>query len=158
MISSFRNTAFALLAAAISANAQLSVPPATYQPAVSSKAQITPALLLPSGAAARSIVLSMPTSAERDGLAPKVATNTSKSGVVPKRRRMIIGFPRQVAPAQGSFNLSDLAWAKIDGGMQVAHISLTSSSAAAVRISIVLTGVPAALVMRSSRKNLPTAK
>ena len=143
-----RYAALALITTAISAHAQLSVPPATYQPASSAKAQIEPALLLPAGAATRSIVLSSPTSAERAGLTPKRATKPSKDGVVPKRRRLTIGFARQVAAAQGSFNLSDLAWSQTVGGAQAAQISLTSSGAAAIRIGLVLTGVPTALEMR----------
>ena len=153
MLSKFsRCAAFALFATAISANAQLSVPPASYQPAGSNKAQVEPTLLLPSGAVARSIVLSAPTNVEREGLTPKLTTRTSK-GVVAKRRSLIIGFARQVAPAQGSFRLSDLAWAQMDGGAQVAHIDLTSSSAAAIRIGVVLTAVPAALEMRFKGSN-----
>jgi len=143
-----RYAALALLAAAISANAQLSVPPATYLSASSTKAQIEPALLLATGAAARSIVLSAPSTAEREALTPKRATKASKDGVVPKRRRLIIGFARQVPAAQGSFRLADLAWAQTVGGAQAAHVSLTSSGAAAIRIGLVLTGVPAALEMR----------
>ena len=137
-----------LVATALSANAQLSVPPATYQPPVASKAQVEPALLLPSGAAARSIVLSTPTAQERAQLTPKSATLAAKAGVVPKRSRMIIGFPRQVDPAQGSFTLANLAWAQTADGMQVAHIDVTSASAAALRIGVSLTGVPAELEMR----------
>jgi hypothetical protein len=154
MLSKFsRCAAFALFATAISANAQLSVPPASYQPAGSNKAQVEPALLLPSGAAARSITLSAPTAAEREALTPKLASKTSKGGVSLKRRSLIIGFARQVSPAQGLFRLSDLAWAQMDGGLQVAHIDLTSSSAAAIRIGVVLTAVPAALEMRFKGSN-----
>ncbi len=134
--------------ASVCAQAQLSVPPATYQPAASSKAQVAPALLLPSGAPARSIVLSMPTEKERSGLTPKAASVSSKDGVAPKRQRMIIGFPRQVDPAQGSFGLADLAWTQTDGGMKVAHVDMTSANAAALRIGMLLTGVPATLEMR----------
>src|ERR1022692_2010692 len=143
-----RSATFALLTIAISANAQLSAPPATYRPVNPNKAQIEPALLLPADAAARSILLSTPTNAERQGLTPKLATKTSKDGIVPKRRRLIIGFARQVAPAQGSFKLSDLAWAQTVGGTQAAHISLTSSGAAAIRIGLLLTGGPTTLEMR----------
>jgi hypothetical protein len=144
----FRYAALALLTTAVSTNAQLSVPPATYRPVNPNKAQIEPALLLPADAAARSILLSTPTDAERQGLTPKLATKTSKDGIVPKRRRLIIGFALQVAPAQGSFKLSDLTWAQTAGGTQAAHISLTSSGAAAIRIGLVLTGGPTALEMR----------
>jgi lysyl endopeptidase len=140
--------ALALLTTAISANAQLSVPPATYRPATPTKAQVEPALLLPTDAAARSILLSTPTSSERAALTPKLATGTSKDGIVPKRGRLIIGFAREVPGAQGSVNLSDLAWAQVEGGTQAAHISLTSSGAAAIRIGLVLTAAPAALEMR----------
>jgi hypothetical protein len=132
----------------VCAHAQLSVPPATYQPAASSKAQVEPALLVPSGSAARSIVLSTPTPQERAGLAPKSATLSTKNGIVPKRQRMVIGFARQVDPARGSFSLADLAWTQTDGGAKVAHVELTSSSAAALRIGVLLTGVPATLEMR----------
>jgi len=143
-----RFAALALLTIAISANAQLSVPPATFRPATPTKAQVEPALLLPTDAAARSIVLSAPTSSERAALTPKVATRTSKDGIVPKRGPLIIGFAREVSAAQGSINLSDLAWAQMEGGTQAAHISLTSSGAAAIRIGLVLTSAPAALEMR----------
>jgi hypothetical protein len=143
-----RYVVFALFLIALPANAQLSVPPATYQPPAASRAQVEPSLLLPSGAAARSIVLSTPTPQESAKLAPKAATVGSKDGVTPKRRRMIIGFARQVDPAQGSFSLSDLAWAQTADGMQVAHVDLTSSGAAALRLGIVLAGVPPGLEMR----------
>jgi lysyl endopeptidase len=147
LISVLRYAVWALPTIAISAHAQLSVPPATYLPAGPAKAQIEPALLLPTGAATRSILLSTPTGAEREGLTPKVATR-AKDGIVPKRRRLTIGFARQVPSAQGSFSLSDLAWAQTVGGAQAAHIGLTSPGAAAIRIGLVLTGVPAALEMR----------
>jgi lysyl endopeptidase len=143
-----RFAGLALLTTAISANAQLSVPPATYRPATPTKAQVEPALLLPTDAAARSILLSTPTSSERGALTPKLATGTSKDGIVPKRGRLIIGFAREVPAAQGSVNLSDLAWAQAEGGTQAAHISLTSPGAAAIRIGLVLTAAPAALEMR----------
>ena len=143
-----RIAALTLLTTAISTSAQLSAPPATYRPATPTKAQVEPALLLPTDAAARSIVLSTPTSSERAALAPKVATRTSKDGIVPKRGRLIIGFAREVPAAQGSVNLSDLAWAQVEGGAQAAHISLTSSGAAAIRIGLVVTSAPAALEMR----------
>jgi lysyl endopeptidase len=143
-----RCAASILLAAAISANAQLSVPPATYLLASSTKAQLEPAMLLPAGAATRSILLSTPSTTEREGLKPKRATKAGKDGVAPKRRRLIIGFARQVPAAQESFRLADLAWAQTVGGAQAAHVSLTSSGAAAIRIGLVLTGVPAALEMR----------
>ena len=145
--------AIALFVTALSANAQSSVPPATYQPPAASKAQVERALLLSSGAVARNIVLSTPTVQERARLTPKAATASSKDGMVPKRRRMIIGFPRQVDPAQGSFSLADLAWVQTAGGMQVAHVDVTSSSAAALRIGLVLTGVPAELEMRFKGSN-----
>jgi lysyl endopeptidase len=143
-----RFAALALLTTAISANAQLSVPPATYRPATPTKAEVKPALLLSTDAAARSILLSTPTSSERAALTPKVATKTFKDGIVPKRGRLIIGFAREVPAAQGSINLSDLAWAQVEGGTQAAHISLTSTGAAAIRIGLVLTAAPAALEMR----------
>ena len=143
-----RIAALTLLTTAISASAQLSVPPATFRPATPTKAQVEPALLLPTDAAARSILLSTPTSSERAALAPKVATRTSKDGIVPKRGRLIIGFAREVPATQGSVNLSDLAWAQVEGGTQAAHISLTSSGAAAIRIGLVVTSAPAALQMR----------
>ncbi len=143
-----RIAALTLLTTAISTSAQLSAPPATYRPATPTKARVEPALLLPTDAAARSIVLSTPTSSERAALAPKVATRTSKDGIVPKRGRLIIGFAREVPAAQGSVNLSDLGWAQVEGGAQAAHISLTSSGAAAIRIGLVVTSAPAALEMR----------
>jgi lysyl endopeptidase len=143
-----RFAALALLATAISATAQLSVPPATYRPATPTKAQVEPELLLPTDAAARSILLSTPTSSERAALTPKLANGSSKDGIVPKRGRLIIGFAREVPAAQGSVNLSDLAWTQVDGGTQAAHISLTSTGAAAIRIGLVLTAAPAALEMR----------
>jgi hypothetical protein len=109
-----RFAALALLTIAISANAQLSVPPATFRPATPTKAQVEPALLLPTDAAARSIVLSAPTGSERAALTPKVATRTSKDGIVPKRGPLIIGFAREVPAAQGSITCPILPGA--DGG------------------------------------------
>src|SRR5450631_2521146 len=144
----FRYAAFAVLIVPILANAQLSAPPATYRPEGPSKAQIEPALLLPAGTAARRIVLSTPTSAEREALTSKFATTTSQDGITLKRRRLNIGFARQVPSAQGTFSLSDLAWSPTDSGRQAAQIILTSAGAAAIRIGIVFTGVPAALEVR----------
>jgi lysyl endopeptidase len=139
---------FALTAAAIPTSAQLSVPPATYQPAAADKAHIEPALLLPAGAAARKVELPLPSQAERAALANKRAAAASSDGVKPKHRKLTIGFARQVLAADGSFRLSDLAWTQMNGGAQVAHIDLTSPGAAAIRIGIRLTDMPGSLEMR----------
>ena len=144
----FRYAAFAVLTVPMLANAQLSAPPATYRPDGPNKEQIEPALLLPPGTAARRIVLSTPTSAEREALTSKFATATSRDGITLKRRRLNIGFARQVPPAQGAFGLSDLAWSPTESGQQAAQIILTSSGAAAIRIGVIFTGVPAALEVR----------
>ncbi len=145
-----RCAALIFLAAAISANEQTSVPPATYRPgaASSSKALIEPALLLPLDATARRIALSTPTAAEQETLRPKRGTQTSRGGVVPKRRPLTIGFARHLAAAQASFKLSDLAWSQTLGGVSAAHVSLTSAGAAGIRIGLMLTGAPGALEMR----------
>lgn len=136
-----------LFAAAITAHAQLSAPPATYRPPSANKAQIEPAFLLPMDAPARDILLSTPTSAERAALTSKRATALSKNGIAPKRRRLTIGFARKLPAAQGTFKLADLAWSAT-GGLQAAHVSLTSSGAAAIRMGLVLSNAPAALEMR----------
>jgi len=137
-----------LIAAAISANAQLSAPPATYLPASANKAQVEPSLLLPMDAPAHAILLPTPTVAERAALMPKRATTPSKDGVATKRRRLTIGFARNVAANQASFALADLAWSRTEDGAQAAHISLTSSGAAAIRIGLVVSNAPSALEMR----------
>jgi hypothetical protein len=143
-----RHAAFSLLAASISANAQFSVPPATYWPANANKARVEGSLLLPVDAAARSIVLSTPTSAEREGLVSKSSTRSPSNGIVPNLRRRTIGFAREVPSAKGSFRLSDLAWSRAEGGKEAAHVKLTSPGAAAIRIGVLLTDVPTALEMR----------
>src|SRR5450631_278612 len=137
-----------LIAIAISANAQLSAPPATYLPASANKAQVEPSLLLPMDAPSRAILLPTPTVAERAALMPKRATAPSKDGVATKRRRLTIGFARNVAATQASFALADLVWSRTDDGAQAAHISLTSSGAAAIRIGLVVSNAPTALEMR----------
>lgn len=144
----FRYTALAVLMVPILANAQLSAPPATYRPEGPSKAQIEPALLLPAGTVARRILLATPTPAEREALTSKSTTTTSQHGITLKRRRLNIGFARQVPSGQGTFSLSDLAWSPTDSGQQAAQIILTSSGAAAIRIGVILTGVPASLEVR----------
>jgi lysyl endopeptidase len=149
MPSSFlRYALLGTLVMATAATAQLSVPPAVSRATLATKAEVEPALMLPSGAAARSILLSTPTKAEHDGLTPKSSARPGKDGAVPKRRSLIIGFARQVPVAEGLFRLSDLAWVQMAGGEQVVHIDLTSSSAAAIRIGLVLNNVPATLALR----------
>ncbi|HEV2976083.1 MAG TPA: trypsin-like peptidase domain-containing protein [Casimicrobiaceae bacterium] len=143
-----RFAAFAALTIAISANAQLSVPPATYRSANPNKAQIQTALLLPTDAAAHSILLATPTNAEREKLTSKLATKAAKNGMVVKLRRLTIGFARQVPSAQGSFELSDLAWSQTDRGLRAAHVSLTSPGAAAIRIGLFFTAAPPELEVR----------
>ena len=148
MIRLFRYAVGGLLATIIPAHAQLSVPPATYRPPTAGKAQMEPALLLPLDAPARGILLSTPTSAERAAWTSTRATTLSRDGIAPKRRRLTIGFARKVSAAQGSFKLAGLAWSATEGGMQAAHVSLTSTGAAAMRIGLVISSAPATLGMR----------
>ncbi len=93
-------------------------------------------------------MLATPTNAEREKLTSKLATKAAKDGIVLKRRRLTIGFARQVPSAQSSFGLSDLAWSQTDGGLQAAHVSLTSPGAAAIRIGLFFTGAPPELEVR----------
>ena len=130
------------------ASGQSSVPPATYKSANPDRTQTTAALLLPANADARSIALSPSTAAERDRMIAKAATKPSNGKVVEKRRRLPIGFARQIPSAQSLLRLADLSWTRTDHGMQAAQLRLTSPDAAAIRIGLVLTQLPAAFQVR----------
>ena len=130
------------------ASGQTSVPPATYKSANPDRTQTTAALLLPSNANAHSIALSASTAAERDRMIAKSATKTLNGKDVAKRGRLPIGFAREVPSPQSLLRLADLSWTRTDHGMQAAQLRLTSPDAAAIRIGLVLTQLPATLEVR----------
>jgi lysyl endopeptidase len=136
------------------ATGQPSMPPAIYRAANLDGPQIATTLLLPSGAAMRSISLTVPTTTEHRKLS---ATTTTNDSIAAKRDRVAIGFARKVPTADASLRLADLIWTRTDGRMQVAQVRLTSPGARAIRLGVVLTEVPATLEVRfkGSNSNAP---
>ncbi len=143
-----RHAAFVPFLVALCANAQLSVPPATYQPQPAARIKVESELLLPAEAPARHIELGTPTAEERDTLKPGRTAGPSRNGITPQQRALAIGFARHLSPSTASFSLSDLAWSRTDVGANASHITLTSPGAAAIRLGLVLTGAPATLEIR----------
>ena len=126
--------------------AQLSVPPAANRisPKVDAKRAT---LLLPDNVAARQIVLSAPTAAERAAaVVPKSAPGKTKA--TPKSAALQIGFPRSVPASDQSIALADLHWQAVNGDTQAARVTITSSGAAALRLGMRLAGTPADLRIR----------
>jgi hypothetical protein len=65
-----------------------------------------------------------------------------------KSRRLEIGFPRDVPPADADIALADLPWQPTADGTRAARLSVTDPGAAALRIGFALDGAPAALTLR----------
>ena len=128
--------------------AQLSVPPAANLAAPKADAKRAAGLLLPREATARQIVLSAPTPEERAAGAVPKSFPKAIPGIAPKAAALQIGFARTVAAGDQRIALADLRWQTVDGGLQAARLTITSSTAAALRIAIRLNGAPADLRIR----------
>ena len=123
-----------LLSGAALAADERSAPPALYQAA---KEQPAAKLLAPA-AASRSIHLRAPSDTERNELAKAVKS----ARVQDKARPLPIGYQRPLAARERSLPLRSLDWVSVEGG-RAAKVSVTSPSAAAVRIGLRWASVPA---------------
>ncbi len=136
-------------AAMSSAFAQLSAPPAFNR--ASPKADTKhAALLLDPSLPARRIVLAAPTAQERAAaLAPKGATKAKDSSKpMVKAARLQIGFARVVPEADQVIELASLDWRAAGDGSRAARLTITSASAAALRVGVRIKDVPPELTMR----------
>lgn len=90
-------------------------------------------LSLPAGAPSRPVVLGAPTVAERGAMArPRVAPD--------KRQPLRIGFVRDVPAPDRRISLASLPWQRLQDGSLAAQITVTSPTAAALRVRISLDG------------------
>ena len=110
------------------------------------KVSTAAAMRLDARAAARELRLVVPTDSER----AKLAQLNSRGEVSGKLagRPQFIGFGREVLAAQGEVRLESLAWARIDGGAQVARLDIASGGALGLRAALKLASAPPGLVFR----------
>ena len=113
------------------------VPPAENR-AVAAKSA-APRLVLPAAAPALSIALPAPSTAER-GLVKaqnaRAPASAREAAAGSKGRPLVIGFGRQIAPAEGTVALASLPWQTLPDGSRAARIQVTSTDAAGLRISL----------------------
>jgi len=126
----------------------VAVPPASNPGQPMPKAAA--AMLLPSGAPARRIVLG-PLTPTEDAQTKAAARRTEKPGA-PLR----IGIARSVGTNDSVIRLADLPWRSAQGGGRAARIELTSTGASAVRLGILLRNAPSGLTLRFTGASAPT--
>jgi len=99
------------------------------------------ALRLAPDASARAVALGSPTATER-GVLAKAAT------VPDKRAPLQIGYSRDVPSSLGQIDLASLNWRDMGDGSRVAHVTIDSPTASAVRAQLSLQGDPSGLLFR----------
>jgi len=120
------------------------VPPASMPATpVAPKAQST--LLAPDAPVSHKVVLPAPSDAELARFSEK--RTVAKSSGKPRSKRLPIGFGRTLPGAENAIRLASLEWHNVDG-WRVAHVTVTSPTAAALRIALSLASVPKGAVVR----------
>jgi len=100
-----------------------------------SKALPRPALLAPLSAPAQRLSLGVPGDSERQ--VKHAAVDTQPAGIP---RPIQIGFNRALTSAQRSIDALQLPWQTLADGSRVAHVSVQSHSAVALRVQLSIAG------------------
>jgi hypothetical protein len=117
-----------------------SAPGALYVP---SKSESPMALSLPAGAPSRAVVLDVPSSAERGAM-------TKGRAAPDKHAPLRIGFVRAVPEQDRRIPLASLPWQTLPDGGLAAQVTVTSATAAAVRVRLSLDGAAVGSEVRFS--------
>jgi lysyl endopeptidase len=110
-----------------------SAPGAIYAP---QKGEIAVGLMLPADAPARAIRLMTPVRDE-----PNAMTKAAVAVGVGKNRPLRVGFVRKLAESDRHVALASLPWQSLPDGSLIARLTVTSDTAAGVRVQLVLDGV-----------------
>jgi lysyl endopeptidase len=128
-----------LLCACVATGARaVAVPPAVYQPASTAKESTAPRLLSAAGTREYQITLQAPPATLKRRAKPVGSAGKTSARQGNKGRPLQIGFARDLPDGQRPLYLEALQWQTLADGGKAARVSVTSPSAAAVRLGLVV--------------------